>query len=51
MNDIQHYRVIINRGPRRLFGCLGCAGCLVVLFVIGGIIGLLWSGWRALLGW
>jgi hypothetical protein len=53
MNDIRHYRVIVDRGrgPGRFFGCLGCAGCLVVLFVVGGIIGLLWSGWRALLGW
>jgi hypothetical protein len=47
MSDINEYRVTFNRRPFRIFGCLGC---LVTLFIIGGIIGLLWQGWRSLLG-
>jgi len=41
-------RVYFNPPPR--FRLYGCVGCLVALFVVGGIIGLLWSGWKALLG-
>jgi hypothetical protein len=47
MNDIREYRVTFSERPFRLFGCIGC---LVTLFVIGGIVGLLWQGWRSLLG-
>ncbi len=47
MNDIREYSVRLNRRPFRIFGCLGC---LVTLFVVGGIFGLLWQGWKALLG-
>ncbi len=47
MHDIDEYRVTFNRRPFRIFGCVGC---LVMLFVVGGIVGLLWQGWRSLLG-
>jgi len=47
MNEIREYRVTFHRRSFRLFGC---AGCLVMLFVAGGIVGLLWLGWRSLLG-
>jgi hypothetical protein len=47
MSDLREYRVIVHRQPFRLFGCVGC---LVSLFVLGGIVGLLWLGWRSLLG-
>jgi hypothetical protein len=35
--------------PAALRGC-GWIGCIVAIFVIGGVVGLLWSGWKALLG-
>ncbi|MEY4879057.1 MAG: hypothetical protein RJB62_526 [Pseudomonadota bacterium] len=47
MNDIHEYRIIPNRRPFRIFGCLGC---LLTVFVLGGIFGLLALGWKALLG-
>ena len=47
MNDIREYRVTFNRQPFRFFGCVGC---LITIFVIGGIVGLLWQGWRVLFG-
>ncbi len=52
MSDDPHYRpdyrIIIHRYPAlRGFGCIGC---LITIFIVGGIVGLLWSGWRSLLG-
>jgi len=33
-------------------GCgLGCVGLLLAIFVLGGLLGLLLSGWRTLLGY
>jgi len=47
MNEINEYRVTVNPRPFRVFGCIGC---LVTVFIVGGIVGLLWQGWRSLLG-
>jgi hypothetical protein len=48
-------KIYLNAPPFvRALGCggcgLGCLGLVLVLFVLGGVVGLLWSGWRALLG-
>ena len=48
MSNDPNIRVYFN--PPRIVRGFGCVGCLLAIFVIGGIVGLLWSGWKALLG-
>jgi hypothetical protein len=47
-DQLPEYRVYFNPGPR-LRG-FGCAGCLLAIFILGGIVGILFAGWKALLG-
>lgn len=46
-NQLPEYRIYVNRGRLRGFGCVGC---LLAIFVIGGVLGILLFGWKTLLG-
>jgi len=48
MSQLPHYRIYFNGPPQ--WRLLGCAGCLFAIFASGGIVGLLFFGWKVLLG-